>query len=180
MPHWHRILVIFMISQFCRKILSSRFTQFFRRILGTDSADWVAFRMYGSINAENYCEPEEDSQWGEKLVRCTEAVFDLQQNIQTLLILLVTVMMRIFMSMRICLRGWSSLIVNMCWEASAKNEMFVEGPEHKVELLRGGERRSRRGSCWSSRWRWRRGWAERDRAGGWPWEETFFEILWWS
>ena len=85
-------------------VLSSRFTQFVRRILGTDSAG-VAFRMYGSINAENYCEPEEDSQWGEKLVRCTEAVFDLQQNIQTLLILLVTAMMTIFMSMRICLRG---------------------------------------------------------------------------
>ena len=39
--------------------------------------------MYGSINAENYCEPEEDSQWGEKLVRCTEAVFHLQQNIHS-------------------------------------------------------------------------------------------------
>ena len=51
--------------------------------------------MYGSIDAENYCEPEEDSQWGEKLVRCIEAVFDLQQNIQTLLILLVTSAQRV-------------------------------------------------------------------------------------
>ena len=45
MLHWHQILVIFMILHFCRKILSSRFTQFFRRILETDSVDWVAFRM---------------------------------------------------------------------------------------------------------------------------------------
>ena len=37
-------------THFCRNILSSRFTHFFRRILETEkaeSADWVAFRMYG-------------------------------------------------------------------------------------------------------------------------------------
>ena len=56
--------------------------------------------MYGSINAENYCEPEEDSQWGEKLVRCTEAVFDLQQNIHS-----GDSDDENFMSMKISLRG---------------------------------------------------------------------------
>ena len=39
-----------MILHFCCEILLSQFTHFFRRILGTEkveSADWVAFRMYG-------------------------------------------------------------------------------------------------------------------------------------
>ena len=39
-------ITLLWFTHFCREILSSRFAHFFRRILETESADWVAFRMY--------------------------------------------------------------------------------------------------------------------------------------